>query len=173
MDRIPLGKNTLTVGARTLHKRLNERGILRSTESNRDTLTVRRTIEGRRRNVLHLHQNVLSTPPGTDQTAHGDKAGESGQVTRAGSDERADRGEPPNGEEAEPEMPGRLIADEAVGQVGQVLGTEEGPVEDVGVSVVSSLDNSDQDLTKRAPARGGHLVRYARDQGLEPVEEPR
>ena len=114
--------DSLTVGAQTLRKRLKERGLLRSTESNRNTLTMRRTIEGRRRIVLHLHKNVLSSPPATDQLAHSDEAGESGQVTGAASEEQTDRGEAPDGEATEPELLGRRRTDEAVGQVGQVLG---------------------------------------------------
>lgn len=52
------------------------------------------------------------------------------------------------------------------------------------MSVVSSSDKSDPDLTKmptrpvrgvnqEAPAGGGHLLCYARDLGLELVEESR
>jgi hypothetical protein len=52
---------------RTLHKRLSERELLVSTEGGRNTLTVRRTLEGARRSVLHLHAaSILGDKP-TDQ----------------------------------------------------------------------------------------------------------
>lgn len=46
---------------RTLHKRLSERGLLASTGASegRETLKVRREIEGARRQVLHLRKNIL------------------------------------------------------------------------------------------------------------------
>jgi hypothetical protein len=50
----------LTVNERTLRKRLHERGLLLSVEGSRPTLAVRRTLEGRRRGVLHLSADFLS-----------------------------------------------------------------------------------------------------------------
>jgi hypothetical protein len=53
----------LTLTAQTLRKRLRERGRLASTEKPaRQTLTVRRTLEGKRRDVLHLHAAALELP---------------------------------------------------------------------------------------------------------------
>jgi hypothetical protein len=50
------GGEALTVGARTIRKRLKEKGLLLSIDEKRQTLTVRRTIEGvKDRSVLHLH----------------------------------------------------------------------------------------------------------------------
>ena len=49
----------LAITALTLNKRLSERGYLRSTDRNRDTLTVRRVLESARREVLHLHPHTL------------------------------------------------------------------------------------------------------------------
>src|SRR5712692_9869818 len=43
----------------TLRKRLKERGILATCETQRRILTVRRTLEGQRREVLHLHREAL------------------------------------------------------------------------------------------------------------------
>jgi hypothetical protein len=61
----------LTVTARTLRKRLHERGLLHSTDTSRQTLTVRRTLEGRRREVLHTADDFLSAPGGRpDQPDH-------------------------------------------------------------------------------------------------------
>jgi hypothetical protein len=70
--------DTLAVTPRTLHKRLKERGLLASTEASlRETLTVRRTLGGHRRAVLHVRKDVfiagLSThkePDQPDQTPH-------------------------------------------------------------------------------------------------------
>jgi hypothetical protein len=45
----------------TLRKRLKERGILATCETQRRMLTVRRTLEGQRREVLHLHREALSS----------------------------------------------------------------------------------------------------------------
>jgi hypothetical protein len=53
----------LAVTPQTLRKRLRERGLLRSVDEVRQTLTVRRSFEGQRREVLHLAAAVLSPPP--------------------------------------------------------------------------------------------------------------
>jgi len=44
----------LTLAPRTLHKRLQERGLLVSTDTGRGTATIRRTFSGQRQDVLHL-----------------------------------------------------------------------------------------------------------------------
>jgi hypothetical protein len=74
--------DSLPVQARTLHKRLKERGLLASTDPGREVLTVRRTLEGRRRNVLHLRADTLSQEPDQpDQPDHTPaNAGENGRV---------------------------------------------------------------------------------------------
>ena len=48
-----------TVSARTLHKRLDERGLLKSVDPNREVLTVRVTCDGVRRDFLHLPMRAL------------------------------------------------------------------------------------------------------------------
>jgi hypothetical protein len=50
----------VTVTSKTLAKRLHERGFLHSTEQRRGSLQVRRTLEGRRRSVVHLAQSALT-----------------------------------------------------------------------------------------------------------------
>ena len=64
----------LAITAQTLNKRLSERGYLRSTDRNRDTLTVRRMLESVRREVLHLHPHTLfpsaDSPDQPDQFDH-------------------------------------------------------------------------------------------------------
>lgn len=52
-DRLP-------VTPQTLRKRLKERGVLVSTDTARQVLTVRRVLEGQRREVLHLSGTILS-----------------------------------------------------------------------------------------------------------------
>ena len=63
------------ISPRTLHRRLLEKGLLVSTEAGRRTSTVRRTLAGGRRIVLHLHGRVIM-PSETDQTAHNDLDGQ-------------------------------------------------------------------------------------------------
>jgi len=73
------GGDTISVGSRTLHKRLREKDLLASTEGTRGTLTVRRVAEGCRRSVVHLKAGSLLSPE-TDQPDHAAVAeGESGQ----------------------------------------------------------------------------------------------
>jgi hypothetical protein len=52
----------LTLTPQTLRKRLNERGVLVSTDAGRQVLTVRRILEGQRREVLHVSSSILSLP---------------------------------------------------------------------------------------------------------------
>src|SRR5262249_25233938 len=56
----------------TLHRRLHERGLLVSIDETRGRRLVRRTLEGRRHSVLHLHADALSPqePAQTAQPAH-------------------------------------------------------------------------------------------------------
>jgi hypothetical protein len=54
------GGEALTVGAQTLRKRLKEKGLLASVSESRQTLLVRRTLEGLKdRSVLHLRLSSL------------------------------------------------------------------------------------------------------------------
>jgi len=56
------GGDSITIGSKTLHKRLHEKGLLTTTEAGRHKLTVRRVLEGQRRAVLHLRADLISTP---------------------------------------------------------------------------------------------------------------
>lgn len=62
------GGEPLSVGSKTLHKRLDERSLLASKEKGR--LVVRKTLEGERRHVLHLNKSTLfpSKPDQSDQS---------------------------------------------------------------------------------------------------------
>src|SRR5215211_3397756 len=66
----------LAVTGRTLRKRLHERGLLLSTgkeHEGRETLTVRHTLEGSRKSVLHMASDFLSIPSAEpDQPDHDD-----------------------------------------------------------------------------------------------------
>jgi len=66
--------DALTVTGRTLRKRLHERGLLASTDQKRQVLTVRRTLGGSRREILHTAKDFLSTH--TDQPDQPDHDGE-------------------------------------------------------------------------------------------------
>lgn len=68
--------DTLSVGAKTLHRRLQEKGILRSTEPSRGTLLVRRVLARARRNVLHLSAGSL-IPRECDQSDQLEQEGSS------------------------------------------------------------------------------------------------
>ena len=71
--------DALTVTPRTLKKRLDERGLLRSKDAGRQVHTVRRTTEGSRRNVLHTASDFLGVPlSGLDRPDHrlGNRRGE-------------------------------------------------------------------------------------------------
>ena len=64
---------TIPTGRQTLHKRLHEHGLLASTDhESRGRLTVRRTLQGKRRTVLHLHPDTLTadSPEHPNQPNH-------------------------------------------------------------------------------------------------------
>lgn len=73
----------LAVGERTLHKRLRERGLLRSRDEGRGRLTIRRVLEGARRSVLHL---AAPTIRGLAQTAHETPAGPGSGASQIGGE---------------------------------------------------------------------------------------
>ncbi len=66
--------DTLTVDEHTLRRRLAEKGLLvtTSTSTSRETITVRRKLERRRREVLHLSVETFSDSFGTSTTAEED-----------------------------------------------------------------------------------------------------
>ena len=93
------GGEPIAVTPTTLRKRLNEKGLLLSTEEKRETLTIRRTVEGVQRNVLHLGKDFLfsDTPepdkPDTEQKdPHSNE--DSGAASVSGSPERPERPDP-------------------------------------------------------------------------------
>jgi hypothetical protein len=114
VQREAQGGEALAVGERTLRKRLNEKGFLLSTDTKRQTLRVRRTIEGvKDRSVLHLRLSSLFTdreePDEPDDG--GDKPpgeGDSGAALSSGS---------PNPLAEPDEKPDEVSGSEAVRQV--------------------------------------------------------
>lgn len=53
------GGESLSVSGPTLNKRLKEKGLLKSTDTKRGTLTIRRTIAGSQHDVLHFVRRTL------------------------------------------------------------------------------------------------------------------
>ena len=77
---------TISVTAQTLRKRLNGQGLLASTDQARDGLTVRHILEGKRREILHLHPESLTadSPAQPSQPRHSSNlAGHTRQHRRA------------------------------------------------------------------------------------------
>jgi hypothetical protein len=59
---------SFTITAPTLRRRLKERGLLVTTDTGRGKLTVRRTLQGERRDVLHIAWNGNTSPQPTGPT---------------------------------------------------------------------------------------------------------
>ena len=58
--------NGIEVSAFTLTRRLHEKHLLVTVDATRETLSVRQTLEGRRRDVMHLHAASLGLVPEAD-----------------------------------------------------------------------------------------------------------
>jgi 3'-5' exonuclease len=104
------GGESLTVGAQTLRKRLKDKGLLASVSESRQTLLVRRTLEGvRDRSVLHLHLSSLFSDWGKPDEPDdgGDKPHGKGGPGAA----------PSSGSENQPIEPDASSGSEAVRQV--------------------------------------------------------
>jgi hypothetical protein len=72
------GSNGIEVSASTLLRRLRDRGLLTEFDRSREVLTARKTIEGRRQDVVCLRASLLSlSPPQPDQP---DQQQEDGRV---------------------------------------------------------------------------------------------
>ena len=81
----------LPVSPRTLHRRLKERGLLATWDEVRQRNTVRRTLEGVKREVLHLRADALSpAQPSTPSTG-------AGPVPQASGTEEVTAGDPVDG----------------------------------------------------------------------------
>ncbi len=116
------GSDGLAVTERTLYKRLHERGLLVSTDENRQTLKVRRIIEGRRQAVLHLHAAALGLSHDNDEPDQPDHEAQASTSTRR-SEARSEGGVPlttPHHTEGEGQK--GLVARFVVGLVGSPEG---------------------------------------------------
>jgi hypothetical protein len=106
----------LTVTPQTLWKRLEEAGILATTDKKRQRNTVRATLQGTRREVLHLHRKTLQ-PRKPSQPSQPSQEGDKAAVPSMDSWDGFDVQEPEPSHEAVP--------DEALGSA---LPPSDGPV---------------------------------------------
>ncbi len=77
------GADGIKIGISTLHKRLHEKGYLQEVDKNREVLTVRRTVGGKRTEVLYLDAAAFESeePDQPDQfDEDADPAGQFGRV---------------------------------------------------------------------------------------------
>jgi len=124
---------TISVSPTTLRKRLRERGHLAETDANRQTLTVRKTIGGTRREVLNLRVASLSvqnpTNPTKRQLTFDDEPSCGGQVASNTPDQNLTSGRV--GGQANSENPTDTSPDatttngELVGLVGSSTGKDD------------------------------------------------
>src|SRR5262249_43761787 len=77
---------SFAISAQTLRRRLKEKGLLATTDVARGKLTVRKTLQGARRDVLHIARTAAPFAPKTGPTGpEGGADPERGPETRAGS----------------------------------------------------------------------------------------
>jgi hypothetical protein len=63
------GQESVPLSEQTLRRRLHDHGLLVSTDAGREMLTVRRTLAGCARQVLHLNATALSAPTDTQRAS--------------------------------------------------------------------------------------------------------
>jgi hypothetical protein len=76
--------SSMTVTPLTLRKRLKQQGLLVTSDARRQKLTVRRTLGGERREVLHVRADALAPPVDAADAGTEDGAAPNGPVPRAG-----------------------------------------------------------------------------------------
>lgn len=91
--------DSLPIGARTLWKRLRERGLLASWDATRQRSTVRRRLDGQeRREVINLRADALHapepSPPSPAPAKHVNNADDSKEVSTSSSSDRPDEPSP-------------------------------------------------------------------------------
>jgi hypothetical protein len=122
---------SFTIAPLTLRRRLKENDFLATVDTSRSKLTVRRSLQGSRHDVLHLVRTGAFSAPKTSPTGpEGEFASENGSETR--SDPWEENGEPKGGDS--PEMaaggtPGRSerTARPEMGRTGQLHSSGESP----------------------------------------------
>lgn len=121
----------LPIATKTIHKRLNERGYLKTTDSSRGTLTVRRSIGESRIEVLHLRASALLSGKSyqSDQQEQ-----DQGSLSSVGNNEENEdfisNAEPDGSDSSVPlerndELPHGVAV--PIGQIGQVNAEENSP----------------------------------------------
>jgi hypothetical protein len=143
------GGEALTVGAQTLRKRLKDKGLLASVSESRQTLLVRRTLEGvRDRSVLHLQLSSLFSDWGKP-------------------DEPDDGGDKPHGK-------GGPGAAPSSGSENQQIEPDEKPDEASGseaVRQVAAHEPDDGEPFSSAENEGDRRVRRVGDEDRAPSED--
>lgn len=134
----------LTVSAHTLRRRLHQRGLLVSTDPRRETLTIRRILEGKQRDVLHLSPAALSPSPEPDKSdkhnrKNGEESAEPAECRVSESGAEPDNVEPDMGPtSASPHESGAAIPN--VGFVGSPRGEKGSPVTTSSAEVSGAPD---------------------------------
>lgn len=110
---------SIPVTPQTLRRRLKEKGLLVTTDEGRKKLTIRKTLQGARRSVLHLESSSATSMSKSGSTGpEGEDAADSGPETRA--DSGAEDGNR-NGETAH--VPPTILQENAtVGRMGRSEG---------------------------------------------------
>ena len=109
----------ISVGARTLWKRLQQRGLLRSTDEKRKRHTIRVTLEKGRREVLHLHAGSLMPTEPSQSAQPSPDDGETGVPGPLPWDGRGAGGERVS-QRTVPETPGAAGRETTAGPIGTV-----------------------------------------------------
>jgi hypothetical protein len=117
------GGDALGLTSATLRRRLRDRRLLASADEKRQTLTIRKTVEGRRREVLHLHADALATAADT-AVVTGTSAGGAGGWNGSGPSQ-ADISNPTNGQPMDSDTSLPLV-----GLVGKIEGRQREPGDD-------------------------------------------
>ena len=103
------GGEPLTVGSKTLHKRLHERGLLASVDDTRQKLTVRRTLQGSRRDVLHFKATTIMDITRADSAASADDRPTEKPSQSASKPAMGRKGRSDSGGIAGPTSPGNTV----------------------------------------------------------------
>jgi hypothetical protein len=132
--------DSLPVTPQTLRKRLKEHGYLASVDTARETLTIRRNLEGKQRDVLHLHKNIFLNglpsykkpdKPDSDPEQAGDEAKTEDNVGFSGSQKQAKLDKPDGGPTQESHEKSNVY-EANVGNVGFSVGRESVHAENNG-----------------------------------------
>ena len=155
----------MAVSPQTIRKRLSEKRLLASRDTTRSRLTVRRTLEGRSRNVLHLHARSLSMA---------EKRGQTDQTGQIVPDAPEKQGPEIGQSDAATEKPTNKTDQLAGGLVGQIPDrpngkpSAQGTCEEIGQFGRSVTDHggSGEIKHKRPDCNSTSFWRHRYDSGL-------